>query len=382
MAIQADRSNDVLGARQERALARVKELRLVSLLVTNPHNIYYLTGFRGTAGVLLLGAEESRLWVDPRYTLQAQIEAKGVEVIEERHRIFKAAAAFLRKSKPARMGKAAMVGFEEGHLTWAAFEELTRETRRKVRLKPAGSLIEELRSIKDSGEIEHIRRASEISCEAFEQIRDLTKPGVSEAELANELEYRMRHKGAEGPAFDTIVASGPRGAWPHARPSAKPLEMGELVIFDFGAIVAGYAADVTRTVFVGRPDKRAMSLYKAVLGAQQAALEALRAGAQCSEPDRAARRFLSRLRPASTGRLDRFFTHSTGHGVGLDVHERPRLAKGEKTKLAVGQVVTVEPGIYIENLGGIRIEDTVLIGKHGPEVLTPASKEDWVVGWE
>ena len=325
--------------------------------------------------MLLFGREESRLWVDPRYTLQAQMEGKGVEVIEERGRLLKAAAAYLRKARHAREGKARAVGLEEGRLTWAAFEELRRETQGRVRFKPAGGLLEELRSIKDSCEIEHIRRASQISCEAFEGILDLIQPGVSEADLANELEYRMRRNGAEGAAFETIVASGPRGAWPHARASAKPLETGELVIFDFGAIVAGYAADVTRTVFVGRPDRKARRLYKAVLGAQEAALEALRAGVPGSEPDRAARRFLSHLR------LDRFFTHSTGHGVGLDVHELPRLAKGEKTRLRIGQVLTVEPGIYIRNLGGIRIEDTVLIGEHGPEVLTPASKENWVVGW-
>ena len=361
--------------RQNRAIAQLRERKLSAFLVTNLQNIYYLTGFRGSAGVLLLGAVVSRLWVDPRYTLQAQVEGKGVEVIEERGRLLKAAATYLKKAEHARAGKAGIVGLEEGYLTWAAFQELRREAPGDVRFKPAGGLLEELRSIKDPHEIKHIRRASEISCEAFEEIRGLIKPGVSETDLANELEYRMRQKGAEGAAFETIVASGPRGAWPHARASAKPLEAGELVIFDFGAIVAGYAADVTRTVFVGRPDRKAQDLYKAVLGAQEAALAALCAGVPGSKPDRAARRFLRQLR------LDRFFPHSTGHGVGLDVHELPRLAKGEKTRLRIGQVLTVEPGIYIRSLGGVRIEDTVLIGERGPEVLTPASKEHWVVGW-
>ena len=360
--------------RLELAFRRIESRHLSFLLVTNPKNIYYLTGFRGSAGVLLVAAEKSCLWVDPRYTLQAHIQATGAEVIEERHGLLRAAAAWLKKSKRPRIRKLPRVGFEEGNLPYAAFVQLRRATQGRVRFTAAGELLEDLRAIKDSREIECIRQAGEISCVAFEEIRNLIKPGVREADLANELEYRMRQKGAEGPAFETIVASGPRGAWPHARASLNPLEAGQFVIFDFGAIVRGYSADVTRTLYVGRPNRRARSLYKAVLGAQEAALEALRVGFQGSEPDRVARRFLEQVR------LGRFFTHSTGHGVGLDVHEPPRLAKNEKRRLTAGNVVTVEPGIYIESFGGIRIEDTVLIGERGPEVLTPASKKDWVVG--
>lgn len=358
----------------DQAIKGLEARHLDVLLVTDPKNIYYLTGFRGSAGVLLVAGDKSRLYVDPRYTLQALQEARGVEVLEEKHGLLKAAALSLKTQVRARARLA--VGIEQANLTFGAYTELQRVSKGRVTFVAAGDLLEDLRTVKDSVEIEWIRRAAEISCEAFEDIRRLIKPGQKEADLANELEYRMRQKGAEGPAFDTIVAAGPRGAWPHARASSNPLETGQFVIFDFGAIVRGYAADVTRTVFIGRPNRRANSLYKAVLGAQEAALEAIRPGVQGSEPDRAARRYLGRMR------LSRYFTHSTGHGVGLDIHEPPRLAKRVTKRLRQGQVVTVEPGVYLEGFGGVRIEDTVLVGEHGPEILTAAPKDDWIVGWE
>jgi len=199
------------------------------------------------------------------------------------------------------------------------------------------------------------------------------RPGVVEQALAAEIEYRMRRKGAEGAAFETIVASGPRSAYPHARPSSKALQESELVIFDLGAIVNGYAADMTRTVFLGEPNRRVRNLYSAVVTAQEAAVRAVQDMTPTGEIDSAARRIL-----AKHG-LARYFSHSTGHGVGLEIHERPRLGKGQTTRLRPGSVVTVEPGIYLKGFGGIRIEDTVLVGPEGPEVLTPASKKNWVV---
>jgi Xaa-Pro aminopeptidase len=196
---------------------------------------------------------------------------------------------------------------------------------------------------------------------------------LAERDLALEIEYRMRKKGAEGVAFETIVASGPRSANPHARPSSKALQESNFVILDLGAMLCGYAADMTRTVFLGEPNRQARNLYSAVMKAQRGSVQAVRDQARTGEVDSAARRIL-----AKHG-LARYFTHSTGHGVGLEIHERPRIGKGETTRLRSGSVVTVEPGVYLEGLGGIRIEDTVLVGPEGPEILTPASKDTWII---
>ena len=354
--------------RQTKLRAGLEKQKLSFLVVTNPRNIFYLTGFRGSAGVAVWGASDAALWVDPRYTLQATGEAQGIELIEEKGSLLKAVALWLRKKKPRR------VGFEDGHLTFSQFRFMEREGRGKFRFEPAPGIIEALRFVKDQYEIALIREACRVTVEAFEEILPLVKPGVKESDLAAEIEYRMRRKGADGPAFDTIVASGHRGAFPHARASNKVLGKSELVIFDMGAILNGYASDMTRTVYLGgHAGVRIKRLYKAVLDAQQMAVESLRQGVKGGEVDEAARRVLRRRGLAS------YFTHSTGHGVGLDIHEKPRMGKGDKTRLCAGCVVTAEPGIYIEGLGGIRLEDTVMVGPDGPEVLTTAAKDDWCI---
>jgi Xaa-Pro aminopeptidase len=337
------------------------------ILVTHLVNVRYLTGFTGSAGMVLLGPRHGILWVDPRYTLQAQYQAEGVEVIEEKKGLLKGAASWLRKNGVRD------ATFEASNLTCAQFDQLRKEAGHRLELKPAGDLIEELRIVKDRGEIEAIRSAGRVTAEVFAEMLPLVRPGVIEQDLAAEIEYRMRKKGAEGAAFETIVASGPRSAYPHARPSSKALQESELVIFDLGAILGGYAADMTRTVFLGEPNRRVRNLYSAVLKAQAGALRAVQDPTPAGEIDSAARRILAKHR------LARYFTHSTGHGVGLEIHERPRLAKKETTQLRCGSIVTVEPGVYLEGFGGIRIEDTVLVGPDGPEVLTPASKENWIV---
>jgi Xaa-Pro aminopeptidase len=214
-----------------------------------------------------------------------------------------------------------------------------------------------------------------VTAEVFAEVLPQVRPGVLEQDLAGEIEYRMHRKGAEGAAFETIVASGPRSAYPHARASSKALQESELVIFDLGAIVNGYAADMTRTVFLGEPNRRVRSLYSAVLKAQGGAVRAVQDMTPAGAIDSAARRIL-----AKHG-LARYFAHSTGHGVGLEVHEQPRLGKRQTTRLRSGSVVTVEPGVYLPGFGGIRLEDTVLVGPGAPEILTPASKENWVVSW-
>lgn len=354
-------------ARQERLRAGLERRKLVALVVTDPINIFYLTGFRGSAGAAVFTNREAVLWVDPRYTLQAREQTRGMEVIQAKGRLLKAVAGWLERRRATR------VGYDEIHLTCAAYREFEGFLDRSRRLEPAGGLVEDLRYIKDATEIQCIREAGKITAAAFEETARMVRAGMSEAEVAAEIEYRLRRKGAEGAAFETIVASGPRSALPHARASAKLLRKSELVILDLGAILSGYAADMTRTLYLGEPGRRVRRLYEAVRAAQARAVEALQTGTPAEKVDAAARSVL-----ASRG-LGRYIVHSTGHGVGLEVHEKPRLGRTERLRLQAGCVVTAEPGIYLEGFGGIRIEDTVLVGVEAPEILTPASKDAWVV---
>jgi Xaa-Pro aminopeptidase len=353
-------------SRQHRLRDLMATQRLDFLLVSNPKNIFYLTGFRGSTGIAVLGLDRAGLFVDPRYTLQAREQSEGVDVHEVRGPLLSAAGQWLTRRR------ARNVGYDDAHMTCSGFNELQRRVTRAT-LKVSGGIVEDLRLVKDSCEIDCIRQAGQITAAVFSEIRGTLRPGLRESDLTAEIEYRMRLRGAEGAAFETIVASGKRSAWPHARASSKLLKKDELVIFDLGAILQGYAADMTRTVFLGRPAQQIRRLYAAVLIAQEQAVKAVRPAIACGNVDSVARRALS-------GRaLDRYFTHSTGHGVGLDIHERPRLARKENTLLEPGCVVTVEPGVYIEGLGGVRIEDTVLVTETGGEILTPVSKEDWII---
>jgi Xaa-Pro aminopeptidase len=365
--MDSKQSSNPFRARQERLRALMEARRIPFILVSHLPNVRYLTGFTGSAGILLMGLRVGKLWVDPRYTLQAQEQAEGVDVIEEKGGILKSAAVWLGKNGVRS------ATFEASTFTYAQFDQIRKEAGESLHLKPAGDLIEELRIVKDRGEIEAIRKAAQMTAEVFNELLPQIRPGLVERDLAAEIEFRMRKKGAEGAAFETIVASGPRSAHPHARPSCKALQECELVIFDLGAILSGYAADMTRTVYLGEPTRRVRSLYSAVLKSQEGAIRSVQDSTPAGDVDSAARRILARHR------LARYFTHSTGHGVGLEIHERPRLGKGETTCLRSGSVVTVEPGVYLEGFGGIRIEDTVLVGPDGPEVLTLASKESWVI---
>jgi Xaa-Pro aminopeptidase len=366
--MKSNSSFNLRAERQNALRAALEEHRLPFLLVTHLTNIAYLTGFRGTAGVALFNSHEGILWVDPRYTLQAREEARGVEVIEERKGLLKAVAAWLQTNKVRRLG------YEEEHLTCADFSRLQQDAGQRVKFLPVTGLVEKLRAVKDEEEVARIRDAGRITAEVFAKVLGAVRPGVSECELGAEIEYLMRKNGAEGAAFETIVASGARAALPHARPSCKLLRENELVIFDLGAILGDYAADMTRTVYLGQPSRRVRGLFNAVAEAQEKAARSALPGVRAGEVDAVARRTL-----AARG-LARFFTHSTGHGVGMETHEMPRLARGEKTRLQAGHVVTVEPGVYLEGWGGIRIEDTILVGPDGPEVLTPAPKDRWIVG--
>lgn len=355
-------------ARQKRLRSRLEANKLSVLVVTNPANLFYITNFRGSSGILTFGLRSPVLWVDPRYTLQARETACGVEVREEKGRLLAKVGQWLAERSQGRRGY--RVGYEDSHLTCAALGDLRQSG---LRLRPASGMIEDMRSVKDTAEIDCIRRAGHLTARVFDAVRPMIRPGVRECEIAAELEYRMRRGGAEAPAFETIVASGPRAALPHARASAKPLEQNEFVILDLGAILAGYAADMTRTIYLGEPSRRVRSLYCTVRESQERAVAMLRPGVEARQVDAAARRTLVRAR------LDRYYTHSTGHGVGLEIHEAPRIGRGDATRLESGSVVTAEPGVYLEGFGGVRIEDTVLVSNGTPEILTPASKDDWVI---
>ncbi len=356
---------DPYGARRERLRLKLGRKKIGTLLITSLPNIAYLTGFRGSAGVALVGPSGSVLWVDPRYTLQATKHAAGVEVIEAKSGLLKEAGGWIRKK---RLGP---VGYDDAALTCRAFAGLENAAGPRIGWIPAGGMVEDLRMVKDSGEIELIRKAGKLTGAVFEEVRGEIRPGARESDVAAEIEYRMKLKGADGAAFETIVASGERSAWPHARPSAKLLKENDLVIVDLGAILGGYAADMTRTVYLGKPSARVRTLYNKVREAQDRATRIATEGRLAGDVDATARKVLERRK------LERYFTHSTGHGVGLEIHEMPRVSRGDKSRLRKGCVITIEPGVYLEGFGGVRIEDTVLVTDGKPEILTPAIKDAW-----
>jgi Xaa-Pro aminopeptidase len=256
------------------------------------------------------------------------------------------------------------VGVERNRLSLAGYERL-REVRKQIR--PLEGVVEELRAVKSAEEIELLRKSAHLNSEVFEAVIGRIRSSWTEARLAGELEYEMRRRGAEGASFPSIVASGPYGARPHAFPRPVKLQRNSLVVVDHGAILDGYASDMTRMIALGRPSPDQLGLVNAVREAQQSAIEVVRAGVSCATVDRAARKVLKQKN------LDRHFTHSTGHGVGLEIHESPRIARTVSTRLKTGMVITIEPGVYVEGIGGVRIEDVVVVGPNGCESLTPTS---------
>jgi Xaa-Pro aminopeptidase len=340
--------------------------RLDALLVSFGPNLRYLSGFTGSNGLLLALVDRAILFTDPRYLIRARQEST-CEV-----RIVAGPLAPAVVSAIARL-RLKRIGFEPAHMTCESFEAFRSRLPMGASLEPAGGWIEQLRTIKSPAEIALIRQSVDTNSRAFGQTLKRIRPGMTERDVAAELEYRMRRLGAEKPSFETIVASGVRSALPHAQPGAAPLAAGELVVVDMGVQQEGYASDMTRMLHIGRPSRKVEATYAAVLEAQLAALDAVRAGAATRKIDAAARRVLK-----SHG-LDRAFVHSTGHGLGLEIHESPRLGRGDKSRLAAGMTVTIEPGVYLEGFGGIRIEDTVLVTDRGCEVLTPTPKELFVI---
>jgi Xaa-Pro aminopeptidase len=339
-------------------------LGIDAILVSHLPNIRYLSGFSGSAGLLLVEASTSTLFTDSRYTFQADQEVRGARVHIAKKGILGAVGAYLK----ARRGRRS-VGYAAGNLTVGQKKMLDAAAGSRVRWIADGNAVEKLRAVKDRDEVAEMQAAAELISDVFRGVLKIIRPGVSELDLAAGIEYGIKKRGGSGPSFETIVAAGPRSAWAHARPTAKLLRKSELVVLDQGAILRGYCSDMTRTVFLGRAPRRIRELYQGVLRAQEAAKAIIRPGVRAGDVDEAARSALRRLG------LARYFTHSTGHGLGLEVHEMPRLGKGEETVLQDGMVVTVEPGVYLEGVGGIRIEDDVLVTAQGAVDLTTAPRE-------
>ncbi len=326
-------------------------------------NILYLCGFSGSAGALLVEPRCSRLFTDSRYTLQAVEEVRAASVSIAQESLLTTVGNWLKRAGGVR------VGFEASRVTVQQLQKLRRAAGPRVRWKRVPDLVEDLRAVKDPGEIVLMRQAALLGSRVFEQVLPLIKPGVRESELAAEIEYRMRCLGASGAAFETIVAFGERSALPHARPTARRLRKNELVVLDLGAILRHYCCDLTRTLFVGRAPARIRGWYQAVLEAQTAARNALRPGVTAGQVDEAARGVLRKYK------LGRCFTHSSGHGLGLEVHEVPRLAAGQIRQLQPFNVVTLEPGVYVQGVGGIRIEDDAVVTPGEARILTTAQRE-------
>ncbi len=354
--------DDEFLARRQIVAADLANRKLDAFLVSFSANLRYLSGFTGSNGSLLVLASRAIFFTDPRYQIQAGQEVSCQVKIAKGPLIEDIAAAITR----LRLRR---IGYEPARMTCDWLDSLRSKLPAQASLEPVTGWIEQLRMIKSPAELERIRRSVETNSRAFEQAVKGVRTGITEQDLAAELEYRMRRLGAEKPAFETIVASGERSALPHAQPTATPLEPGGLVVVDMGAFQNGYASDMTRMLFLGSPGPKIRRTYRAVLEAQSAAIQAVRAGVSTAHVDRQARKVLD-----SFG-LGKAFVHSTGHGLGLEIHEPPRLGKKDKGRLETGMAITIEPGVYLEGFGGIRIEDTVVVTASGCEILTPTSKD-------
>lgn len=355
-------------ARRRRKLKdALAERKLDAFVITHLPNIRYLIGFTGSAGILVIAAGRLTFFTDGRYSSQAKEEAQGARVIITKTAALPAAAEHLKRSARGKL----RCGIEAEHLSVSLRSTLSKHLPRSVRLIDTTEFVQALRAIKDGDEIAYIRHAVDVGAELLPEALKSITPGAPETSVAAAIEFAARKAGATGMSFETIVASGARSALPHGKASSAPIARKGFVVLDYGVILAGYCSDMTRTVHVGRASREARHLYEAVLDAQLAAIAAVRSGVSVGEVDRAARSVLEKAG------LGQYFTHSTGHGVGLEIHETPRIAKGGTELLQPGMVITIEPGAYIAGRGGVRIEDMLVVTETGCDVLTPAAK-DWI----
>ena len=341
--------------------AFMAEKNAEAMYVTNLSSIRYLSGFSGSSALLLISEKEAHFFTDFRYKEQSAQEVSAEFEIHIGKKLLEESTAFI--------GNAKRVGFESKYATYSFYEELKKLLGDRE-LLPLPDYIMELRSTKTDEEIEKIERAQRITDEVFSEVLEIINPDMTELELAAEIEYRMKRHGAEGFAFSTIVASGPHSALPHARP--RPVKLGRetMVVMDFGTRLDGYNSDMTRTIWIGNsPDPKFLEIYEIILKAQTLAEERARIGMKAADLDGIARNY---IKERGYGEQ---FGHGLGHGVGLDVHELPRVAESSEEILRENTVFTVEPGIYLPGFGGVRIEDMVVLRKDGPRILTASSKE-------
>jgi Xaa-Pro aminopeptidase len=351
-------------------LSRLKKLErtlveqdLDGFVVTHPANLRYLCGYTGSNGLLLFLAGRRIFFTDGRYSQQAREEVEGARMVIAKGPLLNDAAKILSKLN------AALIGFEADYTTVAAAAEMRKLVHKKIEWKPTTGLIMRQRMIKDAQELQLITDAVKLGAAVYDDALQALRPGVRESEVAGKLENAARQAGADGMSFETIVAAGKRSALPHGRASNQPIPRHGFVVVDSGVILRGYCSDMTRTVHVGRVTREERGWYETVLEAQLAGIAAVTPGKTAAEVDQAARQVLRKAK------LDRYFTHSTGHGVGLEIHEPPRLAKQQADRLEPGMVITIEPGVYVPGRGGIRIEDMLVVTGSGSQVLTPANKE-------
>ncbi|MDH7603106.1 MAG: Xaa-Pro peptidase family protein [Armatimonadota bacterium] len=354
-------------ARLRKARQQMQKRSLDAFLSMHMPNVFYLSGFSGSSGALILTLEKCVLLVDPRYSIQAREECKDAEVRDFRGvSSVKAVSDVINELRPRR------VGIEADHVSLSIYRNLRRSVDSSIGLSSVSGLIENLRSVKDEHEVAQIRAAAKIADDAFAAVIADIKPGITEKEAALLVDWHLRKLGADREAFDTIAAAGTNSSCPHAKPTDAKLKTGQLLKLDFGARVGGYNCDITRTVVIGEPDSKQLEIYQIVLEAQLKAIEAIAPGKSGREIDSIARDYI-----AARGYGDNF-GHGLGHQLGIEVHDGPALSTTSELILEPGNVVTVEPGIYIEGWGGIRIEDDVLVTERGAEVLTHSPKKDLI----
>ena len=351
-----------LKKRLETIRNKLRENEIDGILITKRENYMYLSGFTGSSAHLIITQDSAELITDFRYIEQASKQALFFNIKKYKGNV---ATEINNTLKRNHVGK---LGFESLDINYNKYLDYS-EKLEVNELVPLKNIVESMRMIKDSEELKFIKTAVKIADEAFTNVLPFIKPGILEIDIAAEIEYFMKKQGAQGPSFETIVASGARASMPHGVASEKEVKAGDVVTMDYGAIYGGYCSDITRTVFLGKPDGQMTKIYGIVLRAHKEALKGACTGLKGREIDSIAREIIS-----SAG-YGKNFGHGLGHGVGLEIHEEPRFAPSDETTMENGMVVTVEPGIYIEGYGGIRIEDMIVIRDDQPEVLTQASKE-------
>lgn len=337
------------------------ENNLDAILITSPINRRYITGFTGSAGAVIVSENTAIFITDFRYTEQAEAQADGFKIVEHKEGII------VEIQKQLQENNVKKLGFEKDHTTYGQYEAYRAAFDAEV--VPVSGLVEEIRIIKTSEELEIMKKAAKIADDAFLHIQSFIKPGVKEIEVSNELEFFMRKQGAVSSSFDTIVASGYRSAMPHGVASEKEIQSGELVTLDYGALYNGYCSDITRTVAVGEVSDELRKIYDIVLEANLRGVKEIKPGMTGKEADAITRDYITEKG------FGKHFGHSTGHGLGMEVHEAPGLSHRSEQSLQPGMVVTVEPGIYVAGLGGCRIEDDIVITESGNERLTWVTKE-------